>query len=796
MPKFIVRHRSWFAFATTTLAVAVGVNLIVFTVVNALWLRPLPFPDADRLVALPEGAFTTVEAPALQVFGQAVAGQVITDDRAGSLQPRIAFDQIGRDLETFAVTPGYFRLFGLPIRGRDFTPDDNRTGAEPVAIISNRLWSEAFGGNGGVIGTVISARPISIRVIGVAPPGFAGARRGEKADIWIPSGLLSRVVPVKANWFPLMIFARLPAGQTVTDVDRRLREKYTNDPLTRAYLTPVPLKDVYGTPVSRTIVIQEGNAFAMVGGLAMLVLLGGCATLAALVLVHSERRRGEVAVRIALGASRTHLILERARELSWVAVSGSAGALLIAFWGLRAIPTLSLPGGVDLGRLDLSIDWRVLSAAIATTVLALIAAAGLPILRSTRLRRASELWPGPAATASVRSQRLRQALLAFQVGATIIVLVAAGLFVRAVIHGFGNASGFDVDRTAFVRVQLLSPLADAGPGWKEAVSERTARVTEALRALPGIDEVAEGWPTIGPDAANLLNRPVVVRADGEQHTLPLGTLNGSPELLATLGVPIVAGRPLTATDQSMTPVPAVVTMSLAQRLWPAESPLGKILWTDFRGPMGRCLIVGVARDVVFGSLARPAAGVIVTTHRVPEWESRFVIRAVHPDAMVDSMLKVVKATVPDAPSVSVATGREIIARDLGRQRLGAWFFSGFGLAALILGVGGAFGLVAYLAESRRREFGIRLALGATTRDLVRHGLTAALMPVSIGVGGGLLCAAWLSRVFTSLLTGLSALDAVTYAVVGTTMLCSAASAALAAAWRLRRMTPADVLRTL
>jgi hypothetical protein len=303
-------------------------------------------------------------------------------------------------------------------------------------------------------------------------------------------------------------------------------------------------------------------------------------------------------------------------------------------------------------------------------------------------------------------------------------------------------------------------------------------------------------PPIGLDQASYLVAPSVVEAQRERRQMFLGTMFGSPELLSTLGIPILAGRGLTATDAKTKPTPAVVTASLAHILWPAADPLGRVL--SFGAGRGRetCLVVGIARDFIFGSFGRPAAGVVVTARQVGFGiEPEFAIHAAHVDTLAEPIRKVVMQAVPDAPWLTVATGRDIIARDLGQQRLGAWFFSGFGLTALILGVGGVFGLVAYLAESRRREFGVRLALGATPRDLVWRSLTAALLPVSLGVAAGLLLAALVARLFTSRLAGLSALDPLTYATVAMLMLGCAALAGLGAAWRLRRMMPSDALRT-
>lgn len=791
--------------STFVLAVSIGVNLLVFTVVNALWIRPLPFPEPDRVVTiLPEHlGFTTLDHPRFEMFEGRVAGQVITTDMREALRPRIELAETGQEPETFGVTSGYFRVLGLTIRGRDFRPEDELQGAEPVGIISDRLWNNAFGRRTDVIGAVLPAKPVPLRVIGVAPPGFEGARRGERADLWIPTGLVSRLAP--ADWrngfLTMMVFARLGAGQTVAGMERRYYESM--DPRVRESLTKnsdlvqflprvLPLTEVFGTPESRTFMIREGNALLVVSGLTLLVLLGGCATIAALVLTHYERRRAELALKMSLGAGRRRLVVELMRDLSLVAATGTTGGMLAALLGARLVPALSLPGGVNIGRLDLSLDWRVCAVAIAATVVTLVLAAALPIARSTRLRLAGELLAGPSTT-TLGSLRIRQALLALQVGSTIVVLIAAGLFVRAVLHGFGSAAGFDVDRTVFVSIQEGAPFRSPGSGDpRPMIVERAKRLVAALEGLPGVSEVAEGISPIGAEALSSVRGPRIIRAEDREHQLRVGVLQGGPNLLSALGVPILAGRALTAADSAApVPRPAVITQSLAERLWPGGEALGETLsLQQWRG--GPYLVVAIARDLAFGSLAGPGNGVIVTAGPgMSAIVSDFVIRTDHPEDVAGLLRRTIKGQV-----VRVATGREVVARDIGRQRLGAWFFSGFGIAALLLGVGGAFGLVAYLSESRRREFGVRLALGATMSDLVRHGLYAALVPVSAGVAVGLALGALVSRLFSALLVGVSAIDAATYAAVAAAVLSCAAMAALAAAWRLRRTTPSDALRAM
>lgn len=264
-------------------------------------------------------------------------------------------------------------------------------------------------------------------------------------------------------------------------------------------------------------------------------------------------------------------------------------------------------------------------------------------------------------------------------------------------------------------------------------------------------------------------------------------------MLSTLGVPLLKGRALTAADATTRPTPAIVTASLARTLWNVEEALGQVV--SLGGRYGRYTVVGIAQDFAFGSMNEPIAGVVLWVHPGGYGIApRFIVRTDRPELQVEAIRRMVKEVAPDAPRVTILTGHELVARDLGRQRLGAWFFSGFGLIALVLGAGGVFGLVAYLAESRRREFGIRLALGATSGHLVRRGVVAGVVPVAIGAAAGLVAAALVARVFVALLPGLSALDPLTYTSVGLLMIGCATLSGLGAAWRLRRIAPADALR--
>ncbi len=787
MLRLFRAHPGYVGVSTCVLAVSIGMNVLVYTIVNGLWVRPLPFPEPERVVTLPNVPVGRLDSPIFRVFHGGVAGQALTSGDFGVSRPEVEIPEGGTVVEAIAATVDYFRLLRLPVRGRDFVDSDDQDGAEPVAIISDRLWSGAFGRRADVIGAVIPARPIPLRIVGVAPPNFHGAFRGELADLWVPLGLMQRLAPGQSSTSspPITILARLGPGQSIAAVDQQL-DALAPD-LRRAYQTSVtPLDAVFGTSGSLTLVSRERNAVLVVSGLAVLLLLGGCATLAALVLMHYERRRTEFGVKMSLGADRGRIARDLVRELSSVAITGSLAAMSVALLGLRLVKAFEVADGVNMARLNLSVDWRVWAVCVAATVISLAAAAALPLARSTRLRLAGELLGG--STMPLGSMRARQTLLALQACVTVVVLVAAVLLVSTVSRAFSAAPGFDVDRTAFVSIEEEGP-PPRGAAIPAAVAERSARLMPMLHALPGVAEVAEGIPPIGLDALRFSPMPRTVVADERELQLWAVVLPGSPNLLSALGVPILMGRPLSTEDASAVPHPVVITQSLAERLWPGRRPLGKTLNLP-QVRSGAYLVVGVARDFTFGSLTGPKRAVVVTVgHGLSGRMSQFVVRTDQPEITAGLVRQHVKGR-----DVQVSTGREVVARDIPRQRLGAAFFSGFGLIGLLVGMVGAFGLVSYLAESERRELGVRLALGATMWDLVRHGVAATLVPIAIGLAVGLLVAAVVANLFTSFLVGIDALDIQAYGLVAVVVLSCAGSAALLASWRFRRMTAADALR--
>lgn len=777
--------------ASGLLALTLGLNLLVFGFVNALWLRPLPFREPDQVLTMLEQRYSRLDAPFFATF-ESVAGQVAADGFSGGQAPAVRWDALGSVLAVSGVTDGYFGLLGVAIRGRDFTPADNVSGGEAVAIISDRLWASAFHRSAAAIGTVVKTEPLALRVIGVAAPGFVGARRGEVTDMWVPAQLSMSLAPIKQGSVSMDVLVRMHPGDSAAEATDRLR---IFEPKSTATLVPLP--QVFGGPQSKKVVVEGGDAFSVVAALSALVAFGGCAAVAAVLLVLYERRQVEFVVKAALGASRAQLVRALMAELVTVAIVGAAGALAVSAAGARLVPSLQLPGGVDLSQLDLSLDWRVLlvSALAATSALAI--AAALPVARFSRLQQARSVLSSAATTAPPGSERLRQALLAVLVAATVVVLVSAALFIQAVRNGLGSAPGFDVAHTMFVSVRLPAPRLSDGQGSQfEAAAVGTRRVSEALRSVGQVEHVALTVPPVDVTASKIVERPVRITVNGTTQMRRVGRLDGSVGIREALGLPLLLGRDLQAGEGTLSPLPALVTTTLARSLWPGENPLGQTATLNW--PRGKISVVGIVPDFAYGSLTDSADGVVFTVALMDAPQGiapRFVLRTSQPaERVVASVRQVMSEQVPDVYLIDALTGREAVSRDLARQRLGAWFFSAFGVVALGLGVGSVFGLSAYIAESRRRECAVRLALGASPGDLVRLAVFAALVPVAVGVCAGSAAALVVSRVYASTLVGLGSSDPLAYGVVSLAMMASAVLAALFGAWRLRRVVPAEALK--
>jgi len=779
MFRFFSRHRGYHYWTVSTLAVSVGGTLVVFAITRALFFQFIPITNPEQVVVVmadasgagfTDGFFLTelgldINLRSADVF-ERVAGQVQTNGDQARFLPHLRVEGLAREPETAAVTWEYFSLLGVAVRGRDFTRDDDRYGSEAVAIISDSLWKTSFASQPGILNAVVPAQPFPLRIIGVAPEHFNGARLGERTDVWIPRNLVGRAVGIPPDVLPeggapLVAFGRLRNGMSTARAEQVLalhrpdrRPKGLNFHL-------VPVRAVYGSPQSQTLMIREGNIGKAIIIAAAIVLIGGCATLTALTLVHFERRRYEFGVRLALGCSRSRLLRQVLLESLQVTITGSALAVAVMFLGLRSLPMIVLPNGLDLSRLNLSTDRDALAAALGLCALMMVFGVLLPLLRPSSFR---SMTVGVAGTRSTTSSlTFRRFLLGLHASATVAGMILAGLFVQSVLAGVVSGPGFDFEHSLFVDVRVRPNYLESQTVREGKVSAQGVRLSEQFHFLPGVNTVAFGFPPLGPDRSRQLMIRRLIHLESGDKEIRAGLASVSPSFFEAVRLPILAGRSFNSSDPNDGHVASVViTKSLNEALWQDQSVVNR----QFEYLSRQLIVVGVVDDLTYGSQDSGVSPVIFGRGDVEMFARSmrlpYAIRASNPLALRDRALRMAQLEFPDAASIDVVTGDELVSRDLGRQRLGATLFSGFGFVALILGVGAVYGLVWYAIETRRRDLSIRVALGATSADIVKILMTLGVVPVFVGCLAGVIVGFLLSSLFGALFIGVGALHLITY----------------------------------
>ncbi len=805
-----LRTRPLFAaLVAVTLAVCVGANLAVLSVISALWASPRPFPFPDRLVMITgttegspteEGFYLSDRGLALLsevgAFSE-VAAQVATSGSNLEFAPRIALDAVGHSSEVLAVTWNYFAAVGVDVKGRSFSAEDDRVGAPPVAIISDRIWQAAFGRSPHIIGTEVLASPFPVRIVGILPPKFHGARLGERVDIWVPRHLLSRVSvsgklkTVKPDEYPLLAFARLRRGLSLADASRMMDSPDFASRLPLSRLRLIPASQVFGFSGARTVVIGRRDLMWLALGTAGLILSAGVATLMSLVAIHLDQRRRELAIRLALGASRVQAVRVLSLEFTILAVAGLFVAFAVKDILLKVAPLITLPGGIALNRLDFSSDWRLVALGGAISVLTVALSAYRPLRTVTRAGIVGDLLSS-SANATTSSTRVRKTMVGVQAAVSVVVLVLAARFITTVSARYESVN-FSLDRTLFAEVRLTSP--------RETTRERLARLVDVsalgfaldkLKVLPGVEMTSIGAAPIPSSPATFVRSWPLVTESRAIAVPAFAFMETSPPYFDIVGVPITSGRKLTDTDAigDATLRPVLVTRSLAARLWPTTSPLGR----SFQVAQGRTSyqVVGVVED--FAPITFGAFGAASGRRLVERGQLSLAVRTSGSHDARESIHQALIQLFPTAVGIQVATARELLIKALGQEVLGVWLFSAFGLIAFALATGGVVGLIAYLAESRRREVSIRLCLGAHPIAVMRLILATGLLPVALGIIIGAAAAVGAGALLDSIMVGVSKASVEMLSAVCIALFGSALMGGVIAALRVRRVPLCGVLR--
>ena len=766
--------------AVLTIGLGVGVNTTVFTWMQALVLRPFPGVERpDRLVALYTRPPTTdadwpVSYPTYRDWregARAFEGIAVSHFEQLGLRLGGPPERVWGQL----VSANYFDVLGVrPGLGRGFLPDEERAAA-PVAVISHRLWQRSFAGDRGVVGRRVMLNGRDITIVGVAPERFAGPTPGLAFDIWLPVTLQPALMPVRHSrvtergerW--LQAVGRLRAGVSLERARSDLAAVQSR--IAEAY----PDETGFSSRVLR--LGESGPAAQMVPllsallGVTGLVLLIACANLASLLLARATGRLREIGIRLAVGAGRGRLVRQLLTESAVLSLAGGAAGVLFALWARDAIvpllPAESVPIGLDFGADPVVLIFALLVALATGLVFGLV-----PALQASRpdLVTALKTAVGPGHGGRFRAQN---ALVAGEIALCVVSLVCAGLFVRGlqraqrVDPGFREPEGVLLATTDFA-------LAGYGDSTGQALADR---LLERVRELPGVSTASlASIVPLGFTGGESDHTEVEGYTPQPRENMIVSFNNVGSDYFATLGIPILQGRAIERTDgRDALPV-AVVNEAFARRYFPGTSPLGRTVDQDGR----RMTVVGVAGDGKYNSLTEAPQPLVYrpySQHYVP-YITLHLRSAGDPRRLERALRGVFARTDPTLPFLDVRT----LAAQMGVvtlfQRVGAWMLAAFGALALGLAAVGIYGVLSHSVGQRTREIGVRIAVGASRRDVLTLVVGGAMRLALVGLAVGLVLAVGAGQLLRSQVFGVSPLDPMTF--VGVIALLAAV--ALLAAW--------------
>ena len=776
--------------AISTLALAIGGNSAMFTVVNAVLLRPLQYPESDRLVVL-EGS-----NPARGITRSSMSTLDFVDWQSQNkvFEHMAAFISGGNLLNTGEetervratwVTGDFFSVLRSPgLRGRTLQPDDAQTGHDAVAVISYGLWQRRFGADEKLVGKQVTLSGKSSTIVGVMPKEF---NYPDQTELWVPFPL--DMTEHRDNRY-LSVVARLKPGANVSQaqaeldtINQRLAQSYTET--NTGWTARVSnLQDNLVGQVRLSLLVL---LFAVV-----FVLLIACANIANLLLARGTSRQREIALRSALGASRFRIVRQLLTESFVLSLVGGGLGLMLGFWLTRLLVAIS---PANTPRFDeIRPDSRVFIFTIAITVLTSLVFGLAPALQASRINQAERLKEGSRGNAgSGHSKRLRGALMVAEIAMSFMLLVGAGLLIKSFLHLREVNPGLNPDHVLTVRV--VAPPAKYKEDAQRAAFFR--EVNERLQSLPGVQSVGMilSLP-LGGDTFNLWRgyiregRPAIPEENGDAAYLPI-----SPDYFRTLQVPLISGRAFTNQDTDQSTKVIIVNETTARRLWPGQSPIGRhiTIWRDDKFPRE---IVGVVGETKASLDNEPGEQMFVPYAQDPTWPTMsLVIRTNSDPAAISAAVRnEVRAVDKTAPVYNVRTMNDVLATSVAPRRTPMLLLTAFAGVALMLAMMGIYGVTAYYVTQRTQEIGIRMALGAQIRDVLKLVLKGGMGLAVIGVGAGLLGAFVLTRWMTTLLFGVKPTDWITFAAVSACLLFTALLACYLPARRATKVDPLVALR--
>jgi len=807
------------------LALGIGANTAIFSVVNTVVLKPLPFRDPDRLVHIWEnypkgsryhwgsaGGFIIVR-PATYYDWKSQSRSFESITAAGWRSVLFNGGQRAETLEAHEVDEGFFETLGVrPELGRTFEPSDYTSGNSRLAVLSHVLWETRFGGDPGIVGKTITLDNAAHTVLGVMPRGFYPTR-WEDPYLWLPLNMDPAVKQSRVLW-KLFTFARLKPGVTFDQAQREM--EVISDRLTAAYPEHYDNMNAVLTPVTGYLFSQFEKLFYTLLGAVGLVLLIACADVAALLVARSTERHRELAVRAALGASRGRLVWLVLTESLILSLGGAALGTALAFGFVRPVTSL-LPAASRVPRIEeVALDWHVLAFTLGISLLAGLLFGILPALRASRPNLNESLKEaGRSGSAGAAAKRAGDILIVGEVAVSLVLLAGAGLLIRSFVQLLRTDPGFNPDRV--LALSFGVPTHRYGKYETGGLNSTRARlfadIERRMLAVPGVRSAAvtgllplrhgpnpwamhiEGKPA-PPTNRNAYGGAARNKTTGLYNHGDVSIERVTPGYFKTFGIPLVRGRYFDVRDDANAPKVALVNETVARRYFGADDPVGRTIVIDMTSYFPRMTVVGVVADSRLNALDKEVyPEVFWPMAQLPSAGGWAALRtAADPVGLARAAQAAMRELDPEIAISEVTTMKDVLQGSLWRQRLTAVLLATFAGLSLALAAAGIYGVFSYLVNRRTKELGVRVALGASKAQILSLVLGSSLKLAVLGIGIGTAGALMAGRLMSSWLYGVQANDTLTFASVAVLLLLVALAACYIPAARATRVDPVIALR--
>jgi len=798
--RMLGKNPGFTAVAVLTLALGIGANTAIFSVVYAVLLKPLPYTNPEQL-------FTAFQANTQQGitetgcsylnFEEWRAQNHVFSEMAGNVAHQLTLTGHVEPtvVKTSVVTPEFFALLDVkPVVGRIFSPQDGKRGAPPVVLVSEDVWRGRFGADPKIIGTSIDLDKRPFTVVGIIPAAFRTPFFTAKQEVWIPlvqDPVFTTRMPQRGSHL-LPVIGRLKPGVSVAQAQAEM------DAISGRLAAEFPEENSGWTvrlvPLQKEIVGDVKTGLLVLLGAVGLVLLIACANIANLLLARATSRSKEIAVRTALGAGRARIIRQLLSETAVLGLLGGAVGIALAYWGVKALSSL-LPSSLPQMN-PIRVDYFVLGFALLLSAIAGVAFGLVPAMFAANADIQSTLRESVRTGESRNRRRARSFLAVAEISLAMVLLMTAGLLLRSFSKLMSVSPGFDVEHIMKADISLPQFQYSKPQQWAAFSDELLARI----QSDPGLQDSAVVVPRPIADLRvtlpfDIVGSPPVSESAAASRTTSYVSI--SPSYFHVMSIPLLSGRLFDQRDIMSSPSVTIISKAMAQRYFPSQETLGKQITFGFPPAPGVMHeIVGIVGDVRDDSLGQdPRPMVYVPYAQAPFWGANVVVKStLSPSSVAATIRQEVQKIDKDLPVTDVAMMPDIIEASVAQPRFRTFLLGLFAAMALVLAATGIFGVISYSVSRRTNEIGIRVALGASRGTILRMVLRETLVLTFAGLAVGLPCALAASRLLGNMLFGVSASDPATLAIVAITLAAVAALAGYIPAGRAMRVDPMVALR--